>query len=116
MDYFYKFILNFANGMIVRSEKKYRIFLRVLKSMRKIKRMSQMEMATEMGVTQSYISKIEANLRRMDIIELMDYCEAAGLSLTEFSARLEWALSMELTEFKSRREENKKILSFFHLS
>lgn len=81
--------------------------------MRKIKSLSQKEIASEMGVTQSYISKIEANLRGMNIIELMDYCEAAGISLTEFAARLEWSFSMQLPEYKAQREEKTRILSFF---
>lgn len=96
-----------------RKEKKYRIFLQVLKSMRKLRRISQKQMALEMGVTQSYISKIEANLRGMNIIELMDYCEVAGITLAEFAARLEWSFSMQLPEYKAQREEKKRVLSFF---
>lgn len=50
------------------------------------------------------------------MLELMDYCEAAGISLTEFAARLEWKLSLEYTHDKKKTDLFFNILSFFHLS
>ena len=47
--------------------------------------MTQKELAKRLGVTQSYISKIEKGLRRIDLFELMEYCEATKISLTEFA-------------------------------
>ena len=96
--------------------KRDRIFLQVLKSMRTGGRVTQKEMASKLRVTQSYLSKIERGERGINMLELMDYCEAAGISLTEFSARLEWKLSLEYTRDKTRTDLFSKILSFFHLS
>lgn len=99
-----------------KKNKRDRIFLQVLKSMRTGGRVTQDEMASRLGVTQSYLSKIERGERGINILELMDYCEAAGITLTEFAARLEWKLSLEYTHDKTRIDLFFKILSFFHLS
>ena len=42
-----------------------------------------------MGVPQSLVSKIEVGERRLDLLELRAVCQALGLSLGEFVARLE---------------------------
>lgn len=96
--------------------KRDRIFLQVLKSMRTGGRVTQKEMASKLRVTQSYLSKIERGERGINMLELMDYCEAAGISLTQFAARLEWKLSLEYTHDKKKTDLFSNILSFFHLS
>ena len=93
-----------------------KIFLQVLKSMRTGGRVTQKEMASRLGVTQSYLSKIERGERGVNVLELMDYCEASGVSLTEFSARLESRLSLECARDKEKYNLFTNILSFFHLS
>ena len=95
---------------------KYRIFLEVLKSMRTGGRVTQKEMASRLGVTQSYLSKIERGDKGINMLELMDYCEASGVSLTEFSARLEWKHALECDRNIEKQGSMMKILSFFHLS
>lgn len=95
---------------------RYRIFLEVLKSMRTGSRVTQKEMASRLCVTQSYLSKIERGDRGINMLELMEYCEASGVSLTEFSARLEWRLALEYDRDKDKVCKWAKFLSFFHLS
>lgn len=95
---------------------RYRIFLEVLKSMRTGSRVTQKEMASRLCVTQSYLSKIERGDRGINMLELMEYCEASGVSLTEFSARLEWRLALEYDRDKEKVCLLTNILSFFHLS
>lgn len=79
-------------------------------------RVTQKEMALRLGVTQSYLSKIERGDRGINLLELMDYCKASGVSLTEFSARLEWKLALEYDRNKERQNLMTEILSFFRLS
>lgn len=79
-------------------------------------RVTQKELASRMGVTQSYLSKIERGDRGINMLELMEYCEASGVSLTEFSARLEWRLALEYDRDKEKVCLLTNILSFFHLS
>ena len=54
--------------------------------------LTQEELAKKMGVTQEYISRIEAGHRRLDIIELAHYCHVTGINLSKFVVQLESVL------------------------
>jgi transcriptional regulator with XRE-family HTH domain len=49
----------------------------------------QINLANQLGVAQSFISKYEGGERRLDILELKAVCEACGTTLTEFAIELE---------------------------
>ena len=61
----------------------------LLQRERKCQHIDQTDIARKLGVRQELISKIEANKRRIDIIELISYCEALNLTLTEFAWKIE---------------------------
>lgn len=65
----------------------------LLQHERKCQKLEQEDIARALGVRQEFISKIEAGTRRIDILELVDYCEALNLSLTEFAWKIESYLS-----------------------
>jgi len=46
-------------------------------------------MATRLGESQSFVSKCERGERRMDIVELREFCKAMGLTLERFVKLLE---------------------------
>jgi transcriptional regulator with XRE-family HTH domain len=48
-----------------------------------------MELASRLGVPQSFVSKYESGERRLDVLELRLVCRAVGVSLQEFVRRLE---------------------------
>ena len=49
----------------------------------------QVDLAVRMGVPQSLVSKIKVGEQRLDLLELRAVCQALGLPLGEFIARLE---------------------------
>ena len=51
--------------------------------------LSQESLAQKLSQPQSFISKYESGERRLDIIELREVCLAIGISLTDFTNRLE---------------------------
>ncbi len=53
----------------------------------------QLDLAEELGVPQSFVSKIESGERRIDLIELREICIALGSNLTEFINEFEKALN-----------------------
>lgn len=55
--------------------------------------LSQSALAARLGLTQSRVSKIERGERRLDVVELRDWCLALGTSLASFVARLESRIS-----------------------
>ena len=51
--------------------------------------LTQMELASRLGVPQSFVSKYESGERRLDVLELRLVCRAVGVSLQEFVRRPE---------------------------
>lgn len=98
-------------------EIKRKIFCEILKSIRKDEyHITQKKMAERLGVTQSYISKIEKGNRGIDIIELMEYCHAMRISLTQFSARFEWKLGELFPEDSAQMKFYLTVLRSFSLT
>lgn len=65
----------------------------LLADCRRESRLSQSDLAARLGLTQSRVSKIERGERRLDVVELRDWCLALGISLGSFVARLENRIS-----------------------
>jgi transcriptional regulator with XRE-family HTH domain len=83
--------------------KEYKVFLRCLIEARKKAELTQSQLAERLGESQSLISKCERGERRIDVIELSRFCNALGLSLSDFSLQLTAALAKE----KSRKGRSK---------
>ena len=54
--------------------------------------LKQVDLATRLRQSQSFVSKYESGERRLDLLELRDICNALGLSLAEFVNRFEGAI------------------------
>jgi transcriptional regulator with XRE-family HTH domain len=57
--------------------------------------MTQQELASFLGYSQSYISKYEQGQKRLDIIEIREICEFLGSSLLEVITLFEERLKKE---------------------
>lgn len=55
----------------------------VLRAIRVNKNITQAEMAKMLNVTQSFISKVENRERRLDVIELLSWIDALGVSVSD---------------------------------
>jgi len=66
--------------------------LQLLRKSRKEQRITQDQVASALGMPRSIIGKIERGERRIDVIELRDYCGALGIPLILFVHQLESAL------------------------
>ena len=65
----------------------------LLQHERKCKHLEQVDFARKMDTRQESISKIEAGKRRIDILELIEYAETLGFSITEIAWKIETYLS-----------------------
>jgi transcriptional regulator with XRE-family HTH domain len=65
------------------------ILARLLKDMRIAAGLTQAACAEALGRPQSYLSDVEAGTRRLDLIQLRDYCTICNVSLTTFVKRFE---------------------------
>jgi len=59
----------------------------LLRQVRTEANLTQEQVATRLGETQSYVSKYESGEQRLDLIELEAVCRAVGVPLSEFVRR-----------------------------
>jgi transcriptional regulator with XRE-family HTH domain len=69
--------------------REYAVVLRLLRAARDKAGITQVELAEKLGLTQSFVSKIERGDRRLDIVQLRTLCKALGVPLREFIEQLE---------------------------
>ncbi len=55
----------------------------VLRAIRINKNITQVEMAKLLNTTQSFVSKVENRERRLDVIELLSWIDALGVSVSD---------------------------------
>lgn len=67
-------------------------FLKKFRQTREDAGLTQVELASRVGVTQSFLSKCERGERRIDVIELRTLCLAMGTTLERFVRGLEKVL------------------------
>lgn len=63
---------------------RYQLFLDALGKARRDVGVTQTELADRVGNRQVFISKLERGDRRMDVVDLFEYCEAAGIEFLPF--------------------------------
>ena len=66
----------------------YQQLCALLRELRRGARLTQVEVATRLGVPQSFVSKYESGERRLDVIELRHVAEAIGTNLENVVSRL----------------------------
>ena len=67
----------------------YTIFRRCLLDARTRSGLTQGELAERLGQTQSWVSKVERGERRLDLVELREFCAGMGVSFVEFVAEFD---------------------------
>ena len=93
--------------------KRYEFFREVLMIERVMHKISQKQLAKKLGVNQSYVSKTEIGIRRLDVLELLDYCDAMELTLTDFVFRMEGRLLAEGMLSPKRKKEYLRWLTIY---
>ena len=86
----------------IHSKLYHRIIAR-LRAKREGKGLSQYQLSQILKVQQSYVSKIETCERRLDILELMNICEALDLSFIDFVREIDEDI---LPKFKAGQNGN----------
>lgn len=81
----------------------YAIFLATLRRLREASGRTQTDVANFLKRDQSVVSKCERGERRIDVIELRDYCMAIGVRLGGFIEVLETDIAEATTAKASKR-------------
>lgn len=69
--------------MVATNDPTYIAVIARLRSARVKLNLTQAELATRMGREQSYVSKVETCERRIDVVDLLRFCDALGIPLTD---------------------------------
>lgn len=67
----------------------YQVLLRQLRGLRKQAGLTQAELSAALARPQSYVSDVERGSRRMDLLQLREFCHACGQDLTGFVREFE---------------------------
>jgi transcriptional regulator with XRE-family HTH domain len=70
----------------------YRTLCRLLRESREKKGITQVQLAERLRETQSEISKFERGERRLDLVQLRQWCRATGVKLADFVRSFDEAL------------------------
>ena len=62
----------------------YRRVLQLLRRLRKECDLRQTDVARKLGVYASFVSKCESGDRRIDVVELAEFCRVYGITLNDF--------------------------------
>ena len=68
--------------------KDYMLFLSHLRNTRKRAGLTQEQVAERIQQSQSFVSKCERGERRIDVLELLAFCQALGVSIDDFVLQL----------------------------
>lgn len=68
------------------------LLLQLLVKVRVEAGVTQVELAARLDEVQPWISRVERGVRRLDLVELMLWCDALGISLSTFIRRYEQLL------------------------
>lgn len=64
----------------------YKTLVRMMREARELNGVTQAVIAERLGITGSQLSKWERRERRVDILELRHYCDAAGIDILKLLA------------------------------
>ncbi|MBD8899022.1 helix-turn-helix transcriptional regulator [Rhodanobacter sp. DHG33] len=70
----------------------YLVLLSHLRALRTAAGLTQAELSAALQRPQSYVSDVERGSRRMDLLQLQEFCSACGKSLTKFVDEFEQEL------------------------
>jgi len=74
-----------------RHSKRYQRLLMALRSVREEAGLTQTDVAAKFGAHASFVSKCESGERRIDVVELVDFCRLYGTTVPELLSRAEIA-------------------------
>lgn len=64
-----------------------------------------MQLAERLDIPQAVVSNVERGERRLDLVELCDYCDAVGIDLSEFVTKFQQAYGREKRSSQGKAEE-----------
>ena len=86
---------------------RYGRFRALLRKIREEAGLSQTQLAEKLGKAQTFVSKSELGERRIDFLEVLDFCAACGVPVAQFLERLEKSSPVSQQKRPKRRSPRK---------
>lgn len=84
-----------------------RIFAELLRDLRREAKLTQVEISQRLSRAQTFASEAERGLRKLDVVQVRDWCQVCGVALvdviTEFERRLKDPAYKEAREQDGRK-------------
>lgn len=77
----------------------------VLRELRERSGQTQTQFAGRLGRGQTYVSNVELGIKRLDLVEVRDYCAALGISLAKLVAQWEARIGPSTGKLGRRQRE-----------
>ena len=77
----------------------------LLRQLREDAGMVQTTLAERMGRNQTFVSNVELGIRRLDLVELRDYCASLNISLAQLIEQ--WEARIKATAPKAKAKKRK---------
>jgi len=81
----------------------YHLMLALLRAARERAGLTQYDLAKKLGRSQSFVGKCEMGERRLDLVQLRDFCLALDVPFLEFVQRFEDALAAQTSPGANRK-------------
>ncbi len=81
---------------------RYEVFLSLLREERVRAGLTQAQLASRLKDTQTFVSKCERGERRLDVVDLIDFIDAMGLSASSFFTDLDSKLRSTSAQKKKK--------------
>jgi transcriptional regulator with XRE-family HTH domain len=75
----------------VRKQRERKIFLDLVRELRRQKGLTQGQLAKSIGARQAFVSKYETGERRLEFLDLVAICDVLSVSIAKFAERFESA-------------------------
>jgi len=79
---------------------RHTVLVEYLRELRVLRHLTQAEVAEAIGRPQTYVSDIEKGKRGLDLLQVLDLCEAYDLTLPAFSVELDQRLKKLAKPFR----------------
>jgi transcriptional regulator with XRE-family HTH domain len=74
---------------------RHAVLIEYLRELRVLRHLTQAQVADTVGRPQTYLSDIEKGKRGLDLVQILDLCEAYGLPFPEFAKELDKRLKKQ---------------------
>jgi len=82
----------------------YQLLTKLLREVREQRGLSQVELAERLGNTQTFVSKVERGERRLDVVELIEFCEAMEVPVDQWLKDYLKRRTAELKDLPAKRK------------